>query len=364
MWRCLNCETINDGEVCVICGEPKPSDEQLAALQREEEAKKAEELRKTQSIDETPQPPVTGYAPVPPTAPPMTGYTPAPAGAPPYAPPVPKKRTGLIVFIVILVMLIIGGAGFGVYYILNNDSGVFSEAVDNDKAKYDEAVSLLYAGDEEGAKAKFEELGSYSDSEEMVKECDYRIAQDKAATGSYIEAYDMFDDLGDYKDSQTKMNELKKDIYSEGIEYYYGNSYDEAERHFEYVMGYDRADDYLLLIDAHNDDLYDVSQLYDIIGFEDANEVIIDKYAYDFLKGYWESYNGKNLSFYDEGNSQWCSNNFATPEGDNWKIEDGIHYVGSDSTRWLMAWSYTLVDEDTITVYNYTDDLRTTMYRK
>lgn len=363
MWRCLNCETINDGEVCVICGEPKPSDEQLAALQREEEAQKAEELRKTQSIDETPQPPAAGYASVPPAAPPMTGYAPAPAGAPPYAPPVPKKRTGLIVFIVILVMLIIGGAGFGVYYILNNDSGI-GVGVDPDQTMYDEAVSLLYSGDEEGAKAKFEELGSYSDSEEMVKECDYRIAQDKAATGSYIEAYDMFDDLSDYKDSQTKMNELKKDIYSEGIEYYHGNSYDEAERHFEYVMGYDRADDYLLLIDAHNDDLYDVSQLYDIIGFEDANEVIIDKYAYDFLKGYWESYNGKNLSFYDEGNSQWCSNNFATPEGDNWKIEDGIHYVGSDSTRWLMAWSYTLVDEDTITVYNYTDDIRTTMYRK
>ena len=25
MWKCLNCETMNDGEVCVICGEAKPT---------------------------------------------------------------------------------------------------------------------------------------------------------------------------------------------------------------------------------------------------------------------------------------------------------------------------------------------------
>ena len=182
MWRCLNCETMNEGKFCINCGASKPSDEQPEALKREEEAKKAAELENAQSLDEAPRLSATEYSP-------------APAGAPPYAPPVRKKKTGLIVCIIILVVLLIGGTGVGIYYLLNNDGNGINAGVDAEQLQYEEAMELLNSGKYEDAKAKFKGLKSYSDSATMVKECDYRFAESEADNENYIEAYELYDDL-------------------------------------------------------------------------------------------------------------------------------------------------------------------------
>ena len=36
MWKCPTCETLNNEDVCVICGEPKPTAEEIAQMEREE----------------------------------------------------------------------------------------------------------------------------------------------------------------------------------------------------------------------------------------------------------------------------------------------------------------------------------------
>lgn len=351
MWRCLNCETMNEGKFCINCGASKPSDEQPEALKREEEAKKAAELENAQSLDEAPRLSATEYSP-------------APAGAPPYAPPVRKKKTGLIVCIIILVVLLIGGTGVGIYYLLNNDGNGINAGVDAEQLQYEEAMELLNSGKYEDAKAKFKGLKSYSDSATMVKECDYRFAESEADNENYIEAYELYDDLGEYKESKKRKNNLKSDIYETGIEYYKDGSYDDAEEYFEYISGYKRTDDYLLLIDAHNEDIYDVSPVFDILDFEDAKEIIMsnEDYAFEFLKGYWSSSNG-TLSFYKQGSSMHCEYGIPAPDGSSWEIRNGIHYFGSPSAGWQKAWEYTIVSRDSIRVYCYSDGITYTMKR-
>ena len=365
MWKCLNCETMNDGEVCVICGEAKPTPEQLEAIRREEEAQRAEEFKnQAQQMNSqmpTPVAPVHTPAPAPVPAPAVT-HTPAVEGAAPYAPP-RKKRTGLIVTIIILSLVIVGIVGIGAYYLLSDNAE--EETISSEQVMYDEAVSLLDEGKFEEAKKKFEDLGSFSDSENMVKECDYKFAETKADDRKYLEAYELYESLGDYKESETKKNNLQKDVYSEGIEYYQLKKYDEAMERFDKIGGYKRTDDYLLLIDAHNDDIYSVSVLYDILDLEDAKDIIInnDEYAASFLKGYWEAYDGSYIRFYTEGGSNICGYNISAPEGDGWVISDGIHYITNGSSR-SKAWEYTVVDRDTITIYNYTTSSTVNMYRQ
>lgn len=368
MWKCLNCETMNDGEVCVICGEAKPTPEQLEAIKREEEAQRMEELKKDQLLGSTSQLNSQSYVPVAPmpapapTPAPSAVYTPVADGVAPYAPP-RKKRTGLIVTIIILSLVILGIVGFGAYYFLSNNAE--EESVSSEQVMYDEAVSLLDEGKFEEAKEKFEDLGSYSDSENMVKECDYKFAENKADNRKYLEAYELYESLDDYKESETKKNNLKKDVYSEGIEHYQLKKYDEAMERFQKIDGYKRSGDYLLLIDAHNDEIYNVSVLYDILDLEDAKDVIInnDEYAASFLKGYWEAYDGNYIRFYTEGGSNVCGYSISAPEGEGWAISDGIHYIINGSSR-SKAWAYTIVDKDTITIYNYTTSSTVTMYRQ
>ena len=366
MWRCLNCETMNDGEVCVICGEKKPTPEQLEALRREEEAKKAEEIRRNRMQTQAQESAyVQSAAPVPPV-PPAGGVAPTPMGAPvyaPYAPPKKKKNVGVIILIVVLVLLILGGAGFGVYWILTNDTSG-SSVVDVDKTQYDEAVALLESGDFEGAKEQFKDLGSYNDSKDMVKECDYRLAQSHVDAKNYIEAYELYDDLGNYKDSSVKMSNLKYNLYKEGISYYSLNSYDAAKEYFNYTIGYDRTNDYLTLIDAHQGKLNDFTKLYDILDLADSKKVLIDKYAFSFLTGRWESSNGKYLSFYKENDTSCCESNMKAAEGKNWKIEDGVHYVGDATNGWKKVWSYTIENKNEIKVYNFSDFEHYTLKRK
>ena len=39
MWKCPACETLNNEDVCVICGEPRPTAEEMAQMEREEKAR-------------------------------------------------------------------------------------------------------------------------------------------------------------------------------------------------------------------------------------------------------------------------------------------------------------------------------------
>ena len=75
--------------------------------------------------------------------------------------------------------------------------------------KYHSAEKLAEAGSYEEAKAAFEALGDYSNSEEMVLEMRYQMACDLIDTGNYEEAIEALEELAEYKDIQDKINEAK-----------------------------------------------------------------------------------------------------------------------------------------------------------
>lgn len=44
MWKCPACETLNNEDMCVICGEPKPTAEEIARMEMEEKARSYEPI--------------------------------------------------------------------------------------------------------------------------------------------------------------------------------------------------------------------------------------------------------------------------------------------------------------------------------
>lgn len=74
-----------------------------------------------------------------------------------------------------------------------------------DSADYKKAMAAYEADDYETARAIFVELDDYEDSQKMVKECDYWIAQGYAEAGDYQKARDLFATLGDHRDSEDKV---------------------------------------------------------------------------------------------------------------------------------------------------------------
>ena len=79
------------------------------------------------------------------------------------------------------------------------------------KILYDQATSMMQAGNYEPAKLIFETISDYSDVADMIKECDYQAALALEKNGSYVDAMVAFTLLGDYKDSSDHLlqNALK-----------------------------------------------------------------------------------------------------------------------------------------------------------
>ena len=340
MWRCLNCETINEGEVCTVCGEKPPTPEQLEAIRREEMA--AREAREAREAGMTP-PPFKPAATPTPTAP-RPVYRPSPDAS------VKEKKGGFKVAAVVAVAIVVIAIFIVVAMNITNSN--------NNQSRYDQAYNLMVDGDYEQAKDIFEDLGAYRDSSAMAYECDMRRAEQYVYDGDYIEAYNLYQEMGE----SIKVEEVVEQMYDEAVYQYGMGNYTEAQEYFGYTSGIGNTDDYLTLIEARNGSgsYYDVK---DIIGFEDANEIIMDRYSFDFLKGNWETYSDDYIRFTLEEGTQWCRYNIPSYDGGSWKIEDGIHYIGEDGS-WNRAWSYEIIDEDTINVYNYYNSNTYYFYRQ
>jgi|GEM_PF-5820162 len=355
MWRCLNCETINEGEVCTVCGEKPPTPEQLEAIRREELA--AQAAREAREAHMTP-PPLRPTRTSTPTAP-KPAYRSA-SDAPVFrdrydeemmgVAPVKEKKSGFKMGAVVAVAAVV--IAIFVIVAMNITSS------NNKQSRYDQAYSLMVDGDYEQAKDIFEELGDYRDSSSMVNECDVRRAEQYVYDGDYIEAYNLYQEMGE----TFKAEEVVERIYDEAVYQYGMGNYTEAEEYFGYTSGMGNTEDYLTLIDGQNGRA-SYYELEELIGFEDASEIIMERYYFDFLKGNWETYSDDYIRFTLEEGTQWCRYNIPNYDGGSWKIEDSIHYIGENGS-WNRAWSYKIVNEDTINVYNYYNSNTYYFYRQ
>ena len=94
---------------------------------------------------------------------------------------------------------------------------------------FEEGKSFLEAEEYDKAKEIFTDLGDYSDSQLMVKECDYQLAVRKMQAGQYDDAYSDFNSMIEYKDSENMMLETR---YQEARSILEENRYDSARELF------------------------------------------------------------------------------------------------------------------------------------
>ena len=233
------------------------------------------------------------------------------------------------------------------------------------ECKYGAATTLLENDEAQKAKSIFKQLNDYKDSKDKVIECDYKIALKNKSEGELLKSYNQFVALGDYKDSKDQLEKLKSPMYKKGVELYRADDYSDARQYFDKTKDYDREEDYLKLIEAHQGTLSQVSELYNLVDFEDTKEILLDDdHIYDFLMGNWGGSNGKYLRYRKTSayNTN-CEYNIPWTEGKYFKLENGAHYNGSNDTSWKKQWSFTIVDANTIEVYCSKDYSTYTLYR-
>lgn len=116
----------------------------------------------------------------------------------------------------------------------------------NRAGNYQNAQSLLTAGEYDAAEAAFASLGDYRDSSDMALEAQYQKALALVAEGQYESAISIWLELGFYSDSIIKAQEAKdawtEADYQAAIELMSGARYLDALKAFSALSGYKDSD--------------------------------------------------------------------------------------------------------------------------
>ena len=267
----------NPGRFCGFCGASLPAPQEVPSPVSEAPVSDfpvSEAPASDFSVPESPvsEPPVSE----PPVSEPLTSDT----GTQPQT--VKKKKNGLLLAIIPLVLILVGiAAYFAISYFSKSgtynkaltlmEEGSYDEALDcfveledfkdseamADQLKtmewdYTTAMHLLKCGSVDKALELFKSLGSYKDSQEQAEklgdlEALYQKAQALWDEGSEDEALAMFQSLGDYKDSADKVEQLEalEQTYRTATNYMTNGAYDNAVALFEELDGYKDSEELL-----------------------------------------------------------------------------------------------------------------------
>lgn len=230
--------------------------------------------------------------------------TPEPA---PVKPPASKKKGKPALVVVLVLFLLVGIVGW-VYYssytharahaLVGNftkaDQLLFARSIterhDPLLLKYEDAGLTALAGDYESAEKQFQELAliDYEDSQRRVYWCRYEDAKAKFDT-------DMASAYAEYQDlvkvgfmSQESLDDITESIYQQGLTFYQKNNQEQAKAYLNVINPYKRSDDYLAILNKN-----DYYKLLNLIGFENAKEIIGQKYIMRYVSGEWETEDGR-----------------------------------------------------------------------
>ena len=174
-----------------------------------------------------------------------------------------KKKFGKILPLILLLVILLAGGYFGVFYGIPYFS-------------YKMAMDEYEKGSYDSARQKFEKMGDYLDSEEMVFKCTYTKADSYAQAGNYKAAAEMYQSIITYSDSEAR--------YIECIKNYAAKIYEEAK--------YKEAIAALKQIDEQENEIYKKSQekLYLQAGRDEKKQYFKTAYdKYDYLGDYKDS---------------------------------------------------------------------------
>lgn len=350
IWKCPKCETLNQGDYCIVCGEKKP-------IETPVDNKASFTPKKERTDYETKREKINVY---------REGDYKEDSNTFTH-----KKQLLVSGILIIIIVMMISAPIAAIYFNYYKAAQAaekqnYSEALQylkgfttrkgkelKQECIYQSAVQMLNNGDTQKAKNIFAELGEYKNSTEMALQCDYDSAKMYLSQDKLFEAYEILKKISGFSDSQQYLSEVETKIYEKGIELYRSGNLDEAKTYFEKSSNKGREKDYLLLIQAQNGNI-DISQLYTLIDFENTKEILLaDNYIEKFLMGRWTNSQDYHIEFslMDNDSSIWCQYSMPTmPDGEHWKIENGKHYCGSDSTGWSECWTYNIVSQNVIEI--------------
>ena len=186
--------------------------------------------------------------------------------------------------------------------------------------------------------------------------------------GDIVAAYEAFNAIDNVQIPTSIITNLREDIYLEGQRAYHSGDTETAKTNFTAIKDYKRSKDYLLLITCKkrvvSPDNY--SPLVALIGFEDADDIILNRESFfeKFLLGRWED--GASDPFYFElekdGKSLTSTSRYNLPRNETegfFDLKDGIY-----SVKGTKYWRFSIIDEDTISVYCFKDGRNITLYRQ
>lgn len=184
------------------------------------------------------------------------------------------KKKIIIAFVVIVVLVFGGTLGY--------------QKVIAPMMTYNAAKEQLKSGKYDEAKKVFNEMGSYSDASNMVKECDYQKAEDLVKKQEYDKAIEVFESLGDYRKSSDKVLET---TYSKGMNCMKNQEYSMAEYTFDKLGDYSDAKDqakeacYLNGKKAMELKEYDLAEscFSELKGYKDSSDLVKECGYYDAI---------------------------------------------------------------------------------
>ena len=200
--------------------------------------------------------------------------------------------------------------------------------------------------------------------------------------GKYVEALVAFNKVDGVPIPATLIDSLKAKIYSAGQTAYKAEKLTEAKKYFNALTGYKRSADYLTLILCSEDSFSNwlggednYKKLIKLLDFENADEIML-KYkstALEFLKGRWED-GSKNDPYYFEMkktssgdfSDSWSSGyNLPYKDVDGYfYFSNGIYSVGETESSAVKIYRFSIINEDTISVYCYKDGSTHKLYRQ
>jgi len=133
------------------------------------------------------------------------------------------------------------------------DSFIYLEKATDCVEKYEIAKESLENGDYELAISLFTELDKFANSEDKLKEAQYKYAIQLYEDGEYDRSYKFFCDLTDYEESNKyaekalllSMQTAKERVYNKANEYFNEKKYDEAWTAYNQLGDYENSQEML-----------------------------------------------------------------------------------------------------------------------
>lgn len=306
MWKCLECNAVNEGEECQVCGKARTDNIEQTIRTTREDIKKAfdggvtvnyklpvkkieDETEELEKINEEKKEKKTKK----------------------------KAKTLIICLIsVISVIVIVFGSLLGVYFSALSDlsggdfekaSGKFSKIIffldskeKMEESIYENALSLFNDGNYSASKAEFEKVLSLKDAEEMIFECDYNMLLAYKKQGDYKSASKMLLDM-----AEDKKNEDIKEIEM-WCNYAYAESIIETEPEEARTLLKELDEDYENTEELILECTYQIAKKYEADGeYEKAYEEFSNCLDYKDSEYLQTSLRGRVLGraveLYDEG---------------------------------------------------------------